>query len=225
MSVDFPTQEVATVDTPLQPSPASPATLSVVPRQRRDRSLSRREQQKKDAKEAEEILTQYYINGVYTFPTSGTRVEVTELNESSWQRFFIFGEEPIPPPLPPMIKIKDRRGRDMLTHNYEDENYLKAVDVYERHNDNVRQKQVGDMMRYVYSKGAKVDIPQEWLDEFDDSLPPGREISHVDKLYAFLTEQAYSEPEIIALTVSICGRNPLGWNPGDDDDNEDEGTQ
>ena len=182
--------------------------------------LTPTERAKRDAEEAEKIVSQYYADGIYTFPTSGFKVQIRELPEAAYQRFFFSGE-PMPPPEPPLKKIKNDRGRLITTSDYNDEGYKAQVRIYETHNSNIRQKQAGDMTRYIYDKGAIIDLPEEWVEDYKDSLGPNEDASLKDMKYVFLVEEARTNAELKALTIAICGRDPLGRNV-DDEDEDDE---
>ena len=196
------------------------APQSIQPRER----LSTKERNKRDAEEAERILSQHYAEGIYTFPGTGVRVGIREIPEAAYQRFFM--DENIPPlPNPPNKKVKGKRGKDVLVPDYDNEGYIAQVRAYNSHNSNTRQAQAGKMMRYIYGKGTVVELPKDWVDEYmteyvgdDDDEPTATELK-----IAYLTEQATSNAELKALNMSICGRDPMGYNLGDDDeDDEDE---
>ena len=215
---------------PLQQSrqPADPQPEKVTEEaaeQRRNRYLlSDKERAKLEKEEAQQIVADNFVNGIFTFPTTKVKVPVRAVPEAAFQQFF-FGTSPIPPPLPPHKTMKNRRGKDILSPDYDDENYLRAVEVYETHNRVVRQHQVGEMIQYIYDKGALIDVPQEWEERYLDQLEPGADPSDKELKYQFLCEQAHSNAESKALIISICGRDPLeASDDADDDDVESEGV-
>ena len=101
------------------PEPYIPEQPIHIPQQFRSRvrpkteSLSRWEQGQRDAKEAQEILGENFVDGMFTFPTTGIRVPIRELPEASYQRF-ILDVETMPPPIPPMKEIEGKKGRRSL---------------------------------------------------------------------------------------------------------------
>ena len=215
--------EATPLEQPHQPADPQPekVTESAAEKRRNRASLTEKERAKLDKEEAQQIVDRYFVNGIFTFPTTKVKVPVRAVPEAAFQQFF-FGTSPIPPPLPPHKTMKNRRGKDILSPDYDNENYLRAVKVYETHNLIVRQRQFGEMIQYIYDKGALLDVPQEWVERYLDQLEPGADPSDKELKYQFLCEQAYSNAESKALIISICGRDPLEASDDADDADEDD---
>lgn len=182
--------------------------------------LSREERAKRDAEEAEQIVASHYNNDQFTFPTTKLTVGIRRLPEASYQRFF-FDTKPFDPPVAPYKTMKNRRGKDILAPDYDNENYLKSVDVYNTHTSLVRQHQMGEMMKYIVDKGVILDLSDDdWEDLYDEHTVGDEEISRRELKYRHLVENGKTNGESKALLIAICGFDPLGRNVDDEDDNE-----
>ena len=194
-------------------------TESAAEKRRNRASLPEKERAKLDKEEARQIVDRYFVNGIFTFPTTKVKVPVRDVPEAAFQQFFL-DTPPIPPPLPPHKTMKNRRGKDILSPDYDNENYLRAVEVYEIHNRVARQHKIGEMIRYIYDKGTIIDVPPEWVEKHLDQLEPGADPSDKELKYEFLREQARSNAESKALLISICGRDPLEAPDADEDEDD-----
>lgn len=203
------------------PQPAvRPPTVIPMPVRSREK-LSAKERGKRDAEEAEEILDNYFDGSVYTFPTTGVKVPVQFVPEAAYQRMFFQGELP-PLPDPHRKEIDGKKGKKISVPDYDNEGYKAALDAYNNHNANIRQQQAGNMMRYIYKRGALIELPEEWVEEYLSELPDDADDPPLSEMkYAYLCDQAYSNAELKALTIAICGRDPLSGDT-DEDEKEDE---
>lgn len=197
--------------------PVAPTNIVPLPTQPVEK-LTAKEKRKKLQEEAENIVAQYLTDGVFTFPTTGLQVRILFIPEAAYQRFFFQGDLP---PLPEILykTAKGKRGKEIRVPDYDNEGYKDSVKAYNNHNGNVRQQQAGKMMRYIYGKGTIVTLPQEWIDEFELDLDEDEVVSTNEMKYAYLAEQSRTDAELKALTIAVCGKDPLG---GSEEDEEDE---
>ena len=183
--------------------------------------LSREERAKRDKEEAEKIVAEHYKEGFFTFPTAKKVVEIRDLPEASYQRFF-FNKAPIDPPVAPKKKMRGKRGKDTLVSDYDNENYLSAVDVYNNHSNAVRQFQMGEMLRYIIDKGVILNLSEEEEDKlYERFAEDNEEVSNVEIKYRFMTEEGKTNAESKALLIAICGYDPMGGREDDEEDEEE----
>lgn len=184
-----------------------------------------RERMKRDLEEAEGLIVSHFKDGYFTIPSTGLRVGIIPLAEAAWQRYFLSTRQS-DPPKPPDKLVKDRKGRDIATSNYDDENFQRLLGVFETHQGNVRQSQVGEMLDYIYDRGTVISIPTSWVDEYEDSLPiAGIDLSDRELKNIFLTEHMKTGGETKAIQILICGRDPLGFGEEDADKEKEDNNK
>ena len=180
-----------------------------------------RDRMKADLEEAENLITNHFNGTFFTVPSTGLNIGIVPISEASWQRFFLQTRTETPP-RPPDKMVTDRSGRKIATPNYDDDNFQRYLGVFEIHQGNVRQAQVGEMLEYIYDRGTVVEIPNEWISEYEANLPVTVDLSHRELKHIYITENMTTGGETKAVQILICGRDPLGF--GEDDEEEDGST-